>query len=184
MADAYLDLVNEGGNVIGRELRSVVHKNGLLHKVVRIWFITPEKNLILQKRSMRKDINPGLLTVAVGGHIDSGYNSIDTARKETLEETGLIVKQDELQFLMQRTKNEKDPVTDLQDYELQDVYGFVFKGRVEDLKVELEDSDGYVVKTWQEMMEPSVELIKQAEPVLFPEFSAIHVELEKLVSCF
>jgi len=88
--EEWLPLVDEEGRVTGKAPRSVVHNGSrLLHPVVHLHVITPQKSLLLQKRPLSKDIQPGKWDTAVGGHISDG-ETLDTAlKRETAEEIGL-----------------------------------------------------------------------------------------------
>jgi len=45
--------------------------------------------LLLQKRSRKKDLGPGLWDVSVGGHVRPGEGDEEAARRETREELGI-----------------------------------------------------------------------------------------------
>jgi isopentenyldiphosphate isomerase len=84
-------IVDEEGNEIGAAPRSVCHdgRSKLLHPVVHIHLFNSEGKLFLQKRSAKKDIQPGKWDTSVGGHIGPG-ESVETAYvREAFEELGL-----------------------------------------------------------------------------------------------
>jgi len=91
-----LDIVNEADEVIGSETREVIYQKGLLHRLIRVWFYTPKKEIILQLRGKNKKLFPGLLDATVGGHVETGKSYTDTAIREILEETGISAAEDEL----------------------------------------------------------------------------------------
>lgn len=84
-------LVDEQGNIIGSATRKECHSGSkLLHPVVHLHILNQERTaLYLQKRSEKKDIQPGKWDTAVGGHIDLGENVDMALRRETREELGL-----------------------------------------------------------------------------------------------
>lgn len=88
--EEWLPLVDGEGRVTGSAPRSVVHNGSkLLHPVVHLHIISPQGDLLLQKRAVHKEIQPGKWDTAVGGHVASG-ETIETAlNRETAEETGL-----------------------------------------------------------------------------------------------
>ena len=91
MADEYFDIFSEDGICTGRALRSECHGNpALLHRAVHVVVINPENgNILLQKRKMTKDIQPGKWDTAVGGHLAPGESFSDGARRELSEELGI-----------------------------------------------------------------------------------------------
>ena len=59
-------VVEESGLVVGRASRSYCHGGSrLLHPVVHLHIIDHEERIYLQKRSMKKDIQPGKWDTAV-----------------------------------------------------------------------------------------------------------------------
>lgn len=91
----YLNIVNENDEIIGQETRENIHKQGLLHHEVHVHFITPNKEIIFQHRAKDKDFYPDLLDATVGGHVEIGDTYEKTAIKETREETGLIINEED-----------------------------------------------------------------------------------------
>lgn len=90
MRTEWLPLVNERGETIGKATRQECHSGSkLLHPVVHLHIFNKDGDLFLQKRSPRKDIQPGKWDTAVGGHIDYGETVEDALRREAREELGL-----------------------------------------------------------------------------------------------
>lgn len=87
--DEIFDVVDASDRVIGRATRAEVHRRGLLHRAVHIFVFDARGNVILQKRSLAKDTCPGLLSTSCAGHVDSGENYDDAARRELGEELGI-----------------------------------------------------------------------------------------------
>ena len=84
-------LVNEDGTVIGKATRSFCHSGSkVLHPVVHLHILNEEGKIYLQKRSMKKDIQPGKWDTAVGGHIDFGEETEDALKREAREELGIL----------------------------------------------------------------------------------------------
>jgi len=84
-------VVDEEGKIIGKAPRSVCHdgKSMLLHPVVHLLLFNREGKLFLQKRSQKKDIQPGKWDTSVGGHIAPGENVEQALVREIKEEVGL-----------------------------------------------------------------------------------------------
>lgn len=89
--DEWFPVVNEDGKVIGKAPRSVCHdgKSKLLHPVVHLHLFNKQGKIFLQKRSVKKDIQPGKWDTSVGGHIAPGETIDDALSREVSEEIGL-----------------------------------------------------------------------------------------------
>ena len=82
-------VVEENGLVIGQATRQSVHDGSkLMHPVIHLHIINREGCLYIQKRSMKKDILPGRLDTAVGGHVDYGETLEEALYREASEELG------------------------------------------------------------------------------------------------
>jgi len=85
-----LEIVDEAGRVIGRALRSECHGNpALIHRTVHVLVFHTKGELLLQKRSEDKDIQPGKWDTSVGGHLDVGETYEEEAYREMAEELGI-----------------------------------------------------------------------------------------------
>ena len=83
------DVVDENDNVIGTQLRSVVHEKNLLHRAVHILVFSKAGELLLQKRSAWKDREPLKWDSSAAGHLEPGESYADGAARETEEELGI-----------------------------------------------------------------------------------------------
>jgi len=93
MPEDIFDVVNERDEVIDRKPRSEVHRLGLLHRAVHVLVFNSRGQIFLQKRSMKKDRQPGVWDSSASGHVDSGEDYDTTAVREVREEIGLQLKQ-------------------------------------------------------------------------------------------
>jgi len=91
MHQEYLSIVDENDRVIGNALRSIIHRDRLLHRAVHILVFNDSNLLFLQKRSLTKDINPGLWDSSAAGHVDVGEDYDECAVRELHEELGVQV---------------------------------------------------------------------------------------------
>lgn len=83
------DVVDENDRVLRAEPRDIVHVNNLLHRAVHMLLFNKHGELLLQKRSIWKDRNPGRWDSSAAGHVDSGENYLEAARRELHEELGI-----------------------------------------------------------------------------------------------
>lgn len=91
MHQELLSIVDENDRVIGSALRSIIHRDRLLHRAVHILVFNDSNLLFLQKRSLTKDINPGLWDSSAAGHVDVGEDYDACALRELNEELGVQV---------------------------------------------------------------------------------------------
>ena len=76
--------------------RSVIHKKGYYHSAVIIFILDQYQNILIQKRSIMKDSNPGKWDVSCAGHVMIGECYSDAAKRELSEELGIGVSGDKL----------------------------------------------------------------------------------------
>ena len=89
-SNEWFPVVDANGFVIGRSTREYCHSGAKpLHPVIHIHIIDRFGRIYLQKRSMRKDIQPGKWDTAVGGHVSYGEMILEAAYREASEEVGL-----------------------------------------------------------------------------------------------
>lgn len=90
-ASEWFPIVEPNGLVVGRSTRRYCHSGAKpLHPVIHIHIIDRFSRIYLQKRSMKKDIQPGKWDTAVGGHVSYGEGIIEAVYREASEELGFI----------------------------------------------------------------------------------------------
>ncbi|MBN1499414.1 MAG: NUDIX domain-containing protein [Spirochaetes bacterium] len=91
--DEWFDILSEDGKITGRAPRSLCHGNpDLLHAAVHLQVFNSAGDILLQKRSSAKDVQPGKWDSAVGGHVNSGElieNAVIREASEELKLTGI-----------------------------------------------------------------------------------------------
>ena len=140
-----LNIIDEQGNIIGQDSRENIHKNGLLHREIHVWFYTPKGEIIFQHRAKDKDTFPDMLDATVGGHVEIGSDFEDTAIKEMEEETGVVAGKDELKLVKTVRSNHVDHTTGKTNNVIRKVFAYRFVGNADDLRVEDGLSDGFEV---------------------------------------
>ncbi len=88
MNEEIFDVVDERDHVIGRRPRSEVHRLGLMHRAVHVLVFNSRGQIFLQKRSRKKDRQPGLWDSSASGHLESGEDYDTCALRELGEELG------------------------------------------------------------------------------------------------
>ncbi|MCE5194434.1 MAG: NUDIX domain-containing protein [Nitrospiraceae bacterium] len=97
-----LEVTDDKGRVISLAPRSQIHGNpSLIHRVVHVLVFNNKGELLLQKRSINKDVAPGKWDTSVGGHVNPKEELIDAAKREMKEELG--IERYELDFLYSYT---------------------------------------------------------------------------------
>lgn len=87
--DDLFDVVDEQDRVLRQATRREVHARGWLHRAVHILAFNRVGEVFLQKRSMKKDMFPGLWDSSCSGHLDAGEDYDRAAWRELKEEIGL-----------------------------------------------------------------------------------------------
>lgn len=94
----YFEIVDDGDRVIGTAPRSRCHRDpSLVHRVAHVIVVNGKGELLLQKRSPKKDIQPGKWDTSVGGHLNMGEDYDAAARREMKEELG--IEEERIDFL-------------------------------------------------------------------------------------
>src|ERR1041384_1701595 len=88
MSEEWFDVVNVRDEVVGRALRREVHARGLWHRAIHVLVFNAAGQVFLQKRSMLKDLSPGLWDSSCSGHLDAGEDYDGAAVRELAEEIG------------------------------------------------------------------------------------------------
>lgn len=117
------DILDEEGKPTGIvKERGVAHREGSAHPTAHIWIVRPNENsgfdLLLQKRSSKKDSYPGCLDISSAGHVSAGDDVTDSAVRELSEELGIHA-----------TKEELEPVGVLKSYSENTFWGQPFKNK-------------------------------------------------------
>jgi isopentenyl-diphosphate delta-isomerase type 1 len=87
--EEWFDVVNDRDEVIGRATRREVHATGRWHRAVHVLVFDAAGRVFLQKRSLRKDLCPGLWDSSCSGHLDAGEDYDAAAVRELGEEIGV-----------------------------------------------------------------------------------------------
>ena len=117
-------MLNAAGLPTGQtKSRDAVHQSGDLHRTLHVWLLKDRQNVLLQRRALGKDLEPGKLDVAVGGHFRAG-ETLPEVLRETREELGFDASPPELSYLgtSHVHRHYPDPDMTMTDHELQETY--------------------------------------------------------------
>lgn len=142
-----LEVVDDNDIVVGLETREKIHKDGLLHREIHIWFITPNGEIVFQHRAKNKDTYPDKLDATVGGHVEPNMSYEETAVKECKEETGIDIDLGKLIFLTKMKKKSFDETTGKINNTIRAQYAYLYEGSISDLQVEEGKAEGF--ETWK-----------------------------------
>ena len=91
----YIEVLDSGV----RKSKADVHRDGDWHRAAHVWVVTSDRRVMLQRRSPDKENYPDLWDVSCAGHLSAGETSVEAAVREAVEELGLAIDPDELQWL-------------------------------------------------------------------------------------
>lgn len=135
-----IDVLDENGNKTGEILtKEQIHKKGLCHRIVVIAIIDAQGNILMQQRSKDKAQNPGKWDVTSAGHVSSGQTSTEAAIRETLEEVGIKVNEEELEYVL-TYRNKENVEEDYIDDEIYDCY-IVKRDKIDLRDIKVQESE-------------------------------------------
>ena len=138
----YLDIYDENEKYLGREERTIVHKNALWHKTVHCWLYDRKGNIYFQIRK-----NEGKLYTTSSGHIISGETVREGFGREIEEELGIKVNYEKsifvnvYKFVMDKIK---DDGTVFRDRAFSNIYVCEYEGNDNDFCFDDNELDGLV----------------------------------------
>lgn len=86
---AKITIVDENDQIIGSEDQKVAEEKGNIFRLVRIFVTNSKGQILLQRRSPTKRIQPNKWDQSAGGHVDEGEDYLTAARREVFEELGI-----------------------------------------------------------------------------------------------
>lgn len=81
-------VVDEAGNTLSKVPRSELTDQHRW-KIISVWIENSHGEVLLQQRSLKKKLGPGMWTCAVEGTVEDDDSYLDTATREIEEEIGL-----------------------------------------------------------------------------------------------
>jgi len=123
MTEEMIDLLSDDGTPpVHAKAKSLVHRDGDLHRPADLWTVTRDGRIRLQLHVSKKVNHPSFWDVSVAGHIDAGETAVDAAIREACEELGIALRAEELRHVA--TLRERWVIEDrgYVDNEIQEVY--------------------------------------------------------------
>lgn len=149
-----IDVLDQEGKKTGEVLRrSEIHRLGKWHLVVHVWIINKEGQILLQKRSMNKEMDSGKWDVSAGGHASSGDDSLTTAQKEIQEELGIEIPKEEIKFIGTLTAQNIQRNGRFINNEFNDVYIVRADTQIKNMTLQKEEVDEVRFVPLEEMKE-------------------------------
>ena len=88
-ADEIVVIVDEANNVTGAAARREMRAKGLPHRASYVAIFNSRGELYVQRRTMTKDVYPGLFDPVAGGVVQAGESYEQSAARELAEEMGI-----------------------------------------------------------------------------------------------
>lgn len=89
MSEVPIQIVDQNNNPTGSATKQEAWRDGLIHRVVRISILDSDGRLLVQKRSLQKELFPGRWDNSAAGHVDVGETYEQAALRELHEELGI-----------------------------------------------------------------------------------------------
>jgi isopentenyldiphosphate isomerase len=89
-AEEWVDHIDDADRVIERVTRRRMRADNLLHRSVFILCFDPQGRVYVQRRTMTKDVFPGMYDMFVGGVVLAGESYDGSALREIGEELGIV----------------------------------------------------------------------------------------------
>lgn len=92
------DVYNEKGEKTGRTMKRGMPNPGEYLLCVHVYLHTPDGKFLVQKRSNSKESHPGEWDIT-GGAVLYGEESLEAAKRETLEEVGIDISDAKIDYI-------------------------------------------------------------------------------------
>ena len=103
-----IDVVDENDSVVRTTTRKEVREKRLLHRSATIIVKDARGRIFVQKRSMAKDLWPGMHAVGVGETVKAGEGYDEAAKRGLMEEIGIAAKPDFLFSIRYRSREDNE----------------------------------------------------------------------------
>jgi len=99
----YIDVIDEQGKNTGEKIEKSKIYNGedSWHRTIHVMIVNSKNEVLLQKRSNSKRVCPGLWDLSISSHVKAGEECIDAVKREALEELGINIEEENLEYLFE-----------------------------------------------------------------------------------
>jgi isopentenyl-diphosphate delta-isomerase type 1 len=102
-------VVDNNDNLLGYKTRYECHHDKtIIHRTIGLLVYNSKGEILLQKRSKTKDLNPGMWAIGVGGHVTKGQTYDEAAFREMKEELGIKTEIQPIKIWLMETDQEKE----------------------------------------------------------------------------
>ena len=98
MKEEIVDVINRQNKAVGQSKKSVVHQEGLRHRVSAA-LLQNKKGKYLIPTASEKKVEAGKLYHSAAGHVPSGETYLQSAKRELREETNLLASEKDFKYL-------------------------------------------------------------------------------------
>lgn len=94
-----ITIVDENNNPIGDEMKSIVHRDGIWHRTVHVYYIRKNNHgydFLVHLRSKDKTHCPNMWDTRFGGHVKNTQSILDALKDEMKEEIGVGIDESRL----------------------------------------------------------------------------------------
>lgn len=124
-----LFVVDEHNQPLEPKTRDSVHKDGDWHRVSHVWIFNHNFDVLCQKRSEKKDKNPGKWEPYFGGHLGPGTDYLEGALTEVSEELSLTLAELTFAFVHKNISAK----------EFQGIFYAIWSGQFDNLQLETDE---------------------------------------------
>lgn len=103
-SDEIVDILDANYNIIGTELRDLIHKKNLLHFIVNIFIFNSKGKLLIQRRSLNKKHYPGYWDLSCSEHLQHEETFEQAAQRGLKEELQISIHTSQLKLLRKEHK--------------------------------------------------------------------------------
>lgn len=160
----YLDVLDEYGNKTGIiKDKKDIYRDRDWHRSIHVWIMNSKNEILVQKRSPKKETLPNLWVISIAGHVRSGETSVDAVIREVKEEINVDIDSDNLIYLF--TLNRIQPYKYGNIRVIDDVYLLKLELDIEKLKLQKSELTDVKFVNYKELEEK----FRNKDPEYVPE---------------